>query len=73
MARPSSHPGPTRRQCLGGLAGAAAAAVLPGTGWAQSATPTLDKLRLRGTLSVALYHDMPPFHVKGQGIDVDLA
>ncbi len=63
----------TRRQCLGGLAGAAAAALLPGAAWAQSATPTLDKLRLRGTLSVALYHDMPPFHVKGQGIDVEIA
>ena len=63
----------TRRQCLGGLAGAAAAASLPGLARAESATPTLDKLRLRGTLSVAVYNEMPPFHVKGQGIDVDLA
>ena len=74
MARPLLS-GLTRRQCLGGLAGSAAAVVLPGTGWAQTATPTptLDKLRLRGTLSVAMYHDMPPFHVKGQGIDVEIA
>jgi ABC-type amino acid transport substrate-binding protein len=27
----------------------------------------------RGTLSVAVYNDMPPFHDKGRGIDVDLA
>lgn len=63
----------SRRRYLQGLAAAAAAATLPGTAWSQSATPTLDKLRLRGTLSVALYHNMPPFHEKGQGIDVDLA
>jgi ABC-type amino acid transport substrate-binding protein len=72
MARPL-HPCPTRRQCLAGLAGAALAACAPGVASAPSATPTLDKLRLRGTLSVALYNDMPPFHVKGHGIDVALA
>jgi ABC-type amino acid transport substrate-binding protein len=63
----------TRRQCLAGWGGMALAATLPGASRAETTTPTLDKLRLRGTLSVALYNDMPPFHVKGQGIDVDLA
>ncbi|VTU28324.1 Sulfate starvation-induced protein 7 [Variovorax sp. PBS-H4] len=33
----------------------------------------LDRIRERGTLVVALYKDMPPFHVDGQGIDVQLA
>jgi len=33
----------------------------------------LDRIRERGTLTVALYKDMPPFHVDGKGIDVDLA
>ncbi len=33
----------------------------------------MDKIRKRGTLVVGLYNDMPPFHVNGKGIDVDLA
>ncbi|MEJ8814807.1 transporter substrate-binding domain-containing protein [Variovorax ureilyticus] len=33
----------------------------------------LDRIRERGTLTVALYKDMPPFHVDGKGIDVQLA
>jgi ABC-type amino acid transport substrate-binding protein len=37
-----------------------------------AATP-LDKIKARGTLSVALYNDMPPFHDGGKGIDVELA
>lgn len=49
--------------------GAAALAALPG---ALSATP-LDKVKSRGTLVVAVYNDMPPFHVNGAGIDVELA
>lgn len=69
MARPIFGP-ISRRHWLASLA---AASLLPGRTWAESATPTLDKLRLRGTLSVALYHDLPPFHVKGQGIDVEIA
>jgi ABC-type amino acid transport substrate-binding protein len=51
------------------LIGAAALAALPGV---LSATP-LDKVKSRGTLVVAVYNDMPPFHVKGAGIDVELA
>ncbi|MBT9597103.1 MAG: transporter substrate-binding domain-containing protein [Vitreoscilla sp.] len=64
---------PQRRQWLR-VAGACALGAA-GAGWAQSPepTPTLDKLRARGTLSVAVYQDLPPFHVAGQGIEVDLA
>lgn len=32
----------------------------------------LEKVRHRGSLIVGLYHDMPPFHVQGKGIDVEL-
>lgn len=34
--------------------------------------PALERVRKRGSLSVGLYHDMPPFHVDGQGIDFEL-
>jgi ABC-type amino acid transport substrate-binding protein len=33
----------------------------------------LQRIRARGRLTVALYQDMPPFHVDGRGIDVDIA
>jgi len=33
----------------------------------------LDRIRRRGSLLVGLYDDMPPFHAKGEGIDVELA
>lgn len=33
----------------------------------------LERIRRRGSLVVGLYHDMPPFHVKGEGIDVEIA
>jgi ABC-type amino acid transport substrate-binding protein len=39
---------------------------------AASATP-LTRVLERGLLRVGVYHDMPPFHVNGKGIDVDLA
>jgi ABC-type amino acid transport substrate-binding protein len=58
--------GATRRDCLRWLAGVLAAPSI------ASATP-LDRVRERGVLTVALYHDMPPFHVGGQGIDVEIA
>lgn len=32
----------------------------------------LEKVKKRGSLSVGLYNDMPPFHVGGQGIDVEI-
>jgi polar amino acid transport system substrate-binding protein len=62
-----STPTLTRRDCLRWLGATAAAAPL-----ALSATP-LDRVRERGVLKVGLYHDMPPFHVAGKGIDVELA
>lgn len=48
-----------------------AAAATWGTGTTAGAT-TLAQVRERGRLIVGLYEDMPPFHVKGQGIDVEL-
>lgn len=62
---------PTRRDCLRWI-GAACAAGLAGTPLMSSATP-LTRVLERGVLRVGLYHDMPPFHVDGKGIDVDLA
>lgn len=41
---------------------------------ALAADPSsLDRIRSRGVITVAVYHDLPPFHVKGSGIDVSLA
>jgi ABC-type amino acid transport substrate-binding protein len=41
--------------------------------WGASAgATTLAQVRERGRLVVGLYEDMPPFHVKGQGIDMEL-
>lgn len=60
-----------RRTLLLSALGAGASATLPAG--AAEPTPTLDRLRERGRLSVAVYNDLPPFHVAGQGIEVDLA
>jgi len=57
-----------RRQCLAAL-GAAAAVPLAA---AQEAS-ALERIRRRGRLLAGIYHDMPPFHVQGEGIDVDIA
>ncbi|KLN52651.1 substrate-binding periplasmic protein [Variovorax paradoxus] len=59
---------PSRRDCLR-WAVAAGVAALAGTARAGA----LDRIRARGTLSVAIYQDMPPFHLAGQGIDIELA
>lgn len=40
---------------------------------ATAAYADLTQLKQGGMLKVAVYKDMPPFHDKGQGIDVDLA
>jgi len=61
----------TRRDCLRWL-GAAGAAAAAGSPLGLSATP-LERVRERGVLTVGIYHDMPPFHVDGKGIDVELA
>ncbi|WP_457389774.1 substrate-binding periplasmic protein [Roseateles sp. P5_E1] len=47
----------------------AAASALTGTG---AGAATLAQVRERGRLIVGLYEDMPPFHVKGKGIDMEL-
>ncbi|SDE46289.1 amino acid ABC transporter substrate-binding protein, PAAT family [Variovorax sp. CF079] len=61
----------SRRDCLRWL-GASGAAALACAPLHLRATP-LERVRERGALTVGLYHDMPPFHVGGQGIDVELA
>ena len=65
---PSSFSRLSRRACLQ-WAAAAGVAALAGTVRAGA----LDRIRARGTLSVAIYQDMPPFHVAGEGIDIELA
>lgn len=64
-----------RRNWLAGAAALCAAATLPAAAQTpdKPATPTLDKIRERGRISIAVYQDMPPFHVAGKGIDVDIA
>ena len=57
-----------RRHCIVALGAALAAPAL----LAQERS-ALERVRQRGSLIVGLYHDMPPFHVKAEGIDVDLA
>ena len=57
-----------RRDCLR-LGGAAALAA-----WVPLApAATLGKVQARGALIVGIYEAMPPFHMAGQGIDVELA
>ncbi|CAN7725686.1 substrate-binding periplasmic protein [Variovorax paradoxus] len=65
---PSSFSRLSRRACLR-WAAAAGVAALAGTARAGA----LERIRARGTLSVAIYQDMPPFHVAGEGIDIELA
>lgn len=57
----------SRRWMLG------AAAALAAPVWAQDTPKALERIRARGRLSVGLYNDMPPFHVAGKGIDMELA
>lgn len=65
-----STPTMNRRGLLRALGGAAALAAL---GDAAAAEVSLPAIKARGTLTVAVYRDMPPFHDKGRGIDVDIA
>jgi ABC-type amino acid transport substrate-binding protein len=59
----------TRRDWLA----AVAAFCAPGALWAEGEPTALERVRKRGRLVVGLYNEMPPFHVAGKGIDVDLA
>jgi ABC-type amino acid transport substrate-binding protein len=54
------------------LAAAAGACVWPGMVSAQGSGGRLDRIRERGSLVVGMYQEMPPFHVDGRGIDVEL-
>ena len=70
----TTHGGPadwTRRRCLQAAAGASALALLQAH--ADDEPDPLEKIRKRGSLVVGLYKDLPPFHVAGAGIDVDLS
>ncbi|MEJ8825802.1 transporter substrate-binding domain-containing protein [Variovorax humicola] len=58
----------SRRTCLRWIG----AASLGASSLVSRAAP-LDRIRERGVLTVALYKDMPPFHVDGKGIDAELA
>jgi ABC-type amino acid transport substrate-binding protein len=63
---------PGRRAALGRIAAATALLGLGGAAMRAGAA-TLVKVRERGSLIVGVYNDMPPFHVAGKGIDVELA
>ena len=69
MTHPIESANPTRRHCLRWLGAGIAAAASP---QGLLATP-LARVLERGVLRVGVYHDMPPFHVDGKGIDVELA
>ena len=65
-----NKPGVTRRACLGVALGACA---LSARAQQPAEAGALARVRARGRLVVAVYNDMPPFHVAGKGIDVDVA
>jgi ABC-type amino acid transport substrate-binding protein len=54
------------------LAGAAAAAALPGLHAQPAGGGKLARLRDKGRLLVGLYQELPPFHDQGRGIDVEI-
>jgi ABC-type amino acid transport substrate-binding protein len=56
-----------------GASAALTALAALGTAPARAQTSTLQRVRERASLRVAVYSEMPPFHVDGSGIDVDLA
>ena len=59
-----------RRLMLRALGAATAFAAMGGAGAAEVSVAAV---KSRGTLTVAVYRDMPPFNDQGRGIDVDLA
>ena len=58
----------SRRRLLG-----AAAALAPLSSTLRAEESALERVRRSGRLVVAVYQDMPPFNLNGQGVDVDLA
>jgi len=63
----------TRRAWLRRFGAAAALAALGAPAAHAQQASVLQRVRERGSLRVAVYSDMPPFHVDGRGMDVDLA
>jgi ABC-type amino acid transport substrate-binding protein len=63
----------SRRDWLRQAGGMTLAAALGALASGPAAATSLSKVRARGSLIVGMYHDMPPFHVAGKGIDVELA
>jgi ABC-type amino acid transport substrate-binding protein len=62
------------RRNLCNVSAVAGAAVLAAPGVLRAQEPSaFAKIRARGALTVGVYHAMPPFHVDGKGIDVELA
>ena len=59
-----------RRWLTHAMAAAACAAAWP---LHAAEGEALARIRARGSLVVGVYTDMPPFHVAGRGIDVDVA
>jgi ABC-type amino acid transport substrate-binding protein len=64
--------GSGRRAFLRRIGGASALVALGGFA-SRAAATTLVQVRARGALVVGVYNDLPPFHVAGKGIDVDIA
>lgn len=55
------------------LLAAGATLALAAHAQAPEAASALARVRARGRLVVGVYNDLPPFHVAGQGVDIDLA
>jgi len=63
----------SRRLALAGLGSAIGTLMLAAPAGAQESASALEKIKARGHLIVGLYNELPPFHVKGKGIEIDLA
>ncbi|BDI04991.1 substrate-binding periplasmic protein [Sphaerotilus microaerophilus] len=61
----------TRRRLLTQLGGLTTLAAAPSL--ARADETALERVRRLGRLTVGVYHDLPPFHVQGVGIEVQLA
>lgn len=71
---PMNDPSHPERRRLLRQGGALSLGALLGLDAAQAQDKSaLTRVRERGRLVVGLYHDLPPFHVKGQGIEIELA
>jgi ABC-type amino acid transport substrate-binding protein len=64
---------PGRRQIAAALALLAAGSLAPAVLAQTEPETALARIRKRGRLVVGVYNELPPFHVGGKGIDVELA